>query len=244
MGVYLNTFRTEFKTALFQGQPVKVFAFRFLCKAQDVDDYASPYGRKSAALLRSQCDRAQSRFESIKPAFACQVADITHAGTDSWEGIVYANPKGACHYDTEALTKEPVGFLVKVVGSQAYANGAKGWVITGERHGEVCGIMVAGHKFTRRHVERIHGGKYSQTVKSYRCETNGAELTPEAFEAWREKAQVEYVTNWEKAETERKAKETAFALRVQERRDAKNAEIQAARDLLARLESERAQIGS
>lgn len=230
MGVYLNTFRTDHKTALYNGEPVKVYAFRFLCKAQDVDNWGNPWGRKSATLLRSQCEQAQARFDTHKPAFVISAGDKG----DEWGGIVYANPTGACHYDTEALTKEPVGFLKQLPGK--HANG--GWVITGEQHGEdnpmYCGLTVR-----RAYVERVaRGVPYSMTVKSYRF-SNGTVFTPDQFEAWKVEAEKVYVANCQKAQAEREAKDAETARQVQAKRYAKNAEIQTARERVAQLEHER-----
>lgn len=233
MGVYLNTFRTEHKTALFDGQQVKVYAYRFLCRANDIDDFWGERKRRSA-LLRSQCEQASNRFDAIKPAFAVGIFE------DSWDGArVYTDLKGGSHYDTEALSAQAVGFLRQLPGKRA--NG--GWVITGERHGEDSPIYC-GLTFARRYVERVAlGVPYSMTVKSYRCQMNGAELTPAQFDAWRVTAEVEYLAKCQAAQVERDAQATESAKLVQAKRDAKNAEIQTARERVTELERERTLIG-
>lgn len=234
MGVYLNTFRTEHKTALFNGEPVKVFAYRFLCRANDIDDFWGERKRHSA-LLRSQCERATEKFDTLKPIYAVEIHE------DSWDGArVYTALPGASHYDTEALSSQQVGFLRQLPGGHR-KNG--GWVITGERHAEnnpiYCGLT-----FTRRYVERVAlGVPYSLTVKSYQCQLNGAELTPAQFEAWKVTAEVEYLAKCQAAQVERDTKAAERAKLIQAKRDAKNVEIQAARERVTELERERSLIG-
>lgn len=189
MGVYLNTFRTEHKTALFNGQPVKVYAYRYLCKAQDVDDWGNPWGKKSARLLRVQCDQAGKRFDTLKPVYATEVFE------DRWEGLVYINLRGALHYDTEALTKEPVGFLRQLPGRG-------GWIISNERHDEDspmhCGLTVR-----RAYVEHVAlGVPYSLTVKSWTF-SNGVVFTPDQFEGWLAVEQPKYVASCLAAQAQR-----------------------------------------
>lgn len=232
MGVYLNTFRTESKTALFNGEPVKVFAYRFLCRANDAEPGIFSRNSRRANLLQAQCEQAAKRFDAHKPAFAACVFE------DSWDGVtIYANPKGACHYDTEGLTKEPIGFLCQLPGKRAYDKGAKGWVITGERHGE-DNPMVAGLTVRRSYIERLHAGAYSLTPKSYRF-SNGTVFTPDQFAAWRVTAEAEYLAACQRAQEAQAAKDAETARLRQVKVDAKNAEILAARETLAKLERER-----
>lgn len=208
MSVYIYTFRTQNKLASLGGSPVKVYAFDYLCKMQDADNTWSD--RPRARLLQANMNRAAELFAEHKPAFVA----ICNGTAKEWDGAtVYAQPKGAVWYDCDKALGGVVGFLSQLPGQRAYANGAKGWEIKMERHAESL-VIECGHRFKRRYIQTAKGGKIVETVKGYHCETNGAELTPETFEAWKAQNVPVYLANCQRAREEQaKREELAYLQR-------------------------------
>lgn len=229
MGVYLNTFRTEHKTALLNGEKVKVYAYRYLCRSGDEEPCWSNGYRRHAAMMRAQCERAQNKFDKIKPQYAVGVCD-----DNEWAGIVYTDLPGALHYDDGSLGKTMVGFLRAL---------PRGYVISPEYHGQNDNFMCCGHSFIRRYVDIIEDNQIKRRIKSYYCKAEMAEITPEQFDAWRDKYEPAYLAECKRindeAEAARKKAAEDHAKAVQAKKEAKDAEIRAARESLARLEQER-----
>lgn len=226
MSVYLYTFRTENKTALFEGNPIKVYAYRFLCRAQDIDGY-SYHDNRRRRLLQSNTERASNLFDHLKPAFIATIHD------DNWDGaIVYAGPKGACWYDSDPWNLKAVGFLRKH---------GKGYIVFPEKNGEDYPIFC-GHTFSRRYVEYVDDGEVGRTILGYTCHTNGANLTPAQFEEWRTQAEPAYLAECQKKREEREAADAEASRIRQEKLAAKDKEITEARERLNALTHERAMI--
>lgn len=227
MSVYLYTFRTENKTALFDGNPIKVYAYRFLCKAQDIDGLTDWDYSKRKKLLQVNAARSADLFAEHKPAFIATVHD------DNWNGaVVYADPKGALWYDSDPWTLKAVGFLRKH---------GKGYVIFPEKNGEDYPIFC-GHTFSRRYVEYVDDGEVERTIRGYICHANGANLTPAQFEEWRTQAEPAYLAECQKKREERKAADAEASRIRQEKLAAKDKEIAEARERLNALTHERAMI--
>lgn len=82
------------------------------------------------------------------------------------------------------------------------------------------------------------GVPYSLTAKSFTF-SNGVTFTPAQFEAWNATETPKYLAACQAARDAQAAKdaEARAAWELQQKRDKKNAEIQAARDRLAALEA-------
>jgi hypothetical protein len=225
MGVYLNTFRTSHKTATHNGQPIKVYAYRYLCKAGDEDRGFSRSDRR-AHLMQASMEHASKLFDDHKPQFAALVYE------ERWENaIVMSGPKGACHYDSESFGTGVVGFLVKQ---------KRKWVVTTERqssdHPFALGLPV-----TRQYTEQIVEGRIVQIAKSYTF-SNGVEMNKEQFEDWKAKAEPEYVAKCLQKQAEQTRLNEEAAAARQAKIASKDVEINDTRQRLNQLKQERAAI--
>ncbi len=211
MGTYVNTFRTENKTAILPGgRPVKVYASRYLCNLRDTDDHWGERKRR-ASLMQASMDRSASLFAEHRPAYIAGVYE------NRWEGAnVYAEPKGAIWYDCDAFPGRLVGFL-------SLPAGKRGYTIVTERRGE-SQVTIAGNRFTRRYVERVADGKLTQTVLAY-VDAKGQTFTPEQIDAWRGPAEAQWVAACQAQEDARREVERVAHEERIARQAAKDAEI-------------------
>jgi hypothetical protein len=228
MGVWLNTFRTEHKNAtLPNGETVKVYAYKFLCRAGDEDDGIWSRGGRRAGLLQSQMSTAVEKFFELKPTYAASVYN------DEWNGLVVRKGlKGAIWYDTEDFATETVGFLEKI---------GRSWHVV-DRQLQEDYPMIAGHTFTRQYTERVVDGKIVRTTNFYRFQATGVQMTEAQMVEWQATAVPEYVASCEanQAKLNRLADEAAAARKA--KLDAKDKEIAAARDRLNQLTLERSSL--
>jgi hypothetical protein len=225
MGVYVNTFRTDHKVVEINGQRVKVYAYRYLCRHGDEDPWRST---RRSRLLQASIEGSAQRFAEHKPTFAGLVHENDWTNT-----VVYSNPKGGVWYDTEAFPGEAiVGFLIRK---------GRGWTLQTERRGEDF-PFAAGYKFTRRYTQRVVAGDIQRTNDVYICQANNVEMTEAQFLEWKAKAEPEYLAACQKLADDRKREEEQVAAARQARLTAKDTEIADATRRLQELQIQRAAI--
>ena len=227
MGVYLNSFRTAHKVASFNGVPVKVYSYQFLCRAGDEDTYWSR-NETRAKRIQASLKQAEDKFAEHQPKFICDVS------SDNWENVVvHANPTASSYYDSDDKRPygEAVGFLVR-------APKGRGWSISVTRYGEEKPI-VAGNTVTRRYMENLVDGKIVRKIIRYTF-ANGYECDEAQFEAWRAEAEPKYVVACQQRQAEHEKQQADAAAARKARQEAKDAEIASAQETLTRLKQERA----
>jgi hypothetical protein len=228
MGVYINTFRTSHKMAEFNGQRIKVYAFKYLCLLQDADDHWGERKRR-AALMQSNMEQARAKFEEHKPAFIGLVHE------DDWEdAVIHSDPKAGVWYDTEGIPAGPV------IGFLKLKEGRRKWFISLERRGEDFPFAL-GTRFTRRYIERVVNGEIVRTNLLY-IAPNAVQMTEEQFLKWKELNEPDYLAACQRYMDEQKRLETEAAAARKARADAKDSEIAAATQHLQQLQRERASV--
>lgn len=210
MGVYINTFRTEYKTARLNGSPVAIYASRYLCRLNDADDHWGERSRR-AALMQASMERASTLFAQHKPAFIASVFE------NDWKGAtVYANPTGAIWYDCDAFPGVMVGWLDKAAGRAS-------WHIIAERQVS-HNVSIAGHTFTRHNRQRVVNGDV-QEVLLYWTDAKGQTFTAKQIEDWRGPAEAEWLAALAKQKAEQDERDRAAAKLRADKQAAKDAEI-------------------
>jgi hypothetical protein len=115
MGTYTSTFRSDFKKATINGETVKVYPYRFLCRPQDFSPSFWGEDKRRAALLVGRATAAEKAFERHQPKYVTYVCDDIK-GHESWDRAhVWANPISASYTDSRPFPAEAIGYL-KVVG--------------------------------------------------------------------------------------------------------------------------------